>query len=72
MQNSYKGNGCSDTSAASCSGNLYEISASATYKLVKHLDLYGGVVTSRVEGGLASGYLKAASAGPVAGIRFSF
>jgi predicted porin len=71
-QNSYKGNGCSDTSAASCSGNLYEISASATYKLVKHLDLYGGVVTSRVEGGLASGYLKAASAGPVAGIRFSF
>jgi predicted porin len=71
-QNSYKGNGCSDTSAASCSGNLYEISASVTYKLVRHVDLYGGAVASRVAGGLASGYLKAASAGPVAGVRLGF
>lgn len=71
-QNSYKGNGCSDESAASCGGSFYEVSATAVYKLVRHVDLYGGVVSSRVMDGLASGYLKTASTGPMAGVRFSF
>jgi predicted porin len=71
-QNSYNGNGCANESAASCSGNLDQLSATAVYKLVRHFDLYGGVVSSRVAGGLASGYLKAAATGSMAGVRFGF
>lgn len=71
-QNSYKAGGCSDASAASCSGQLYELSAAADYRLAKHVDVYTGAMTSRVANGLASGYLKTSATGTMSGVRFSF
>jgi predicted porin len=72
-QNSYKGNGCSDTSASSCSGSLWDASLVADYKLTKHFDTYAGVNDSAVAGGLASGFLNTKStAAPVVGVRFVF
>jgi predicted porin len=71
-QNSYKGNGCSDTSASSCSGQLWDVSAVADYRLSKRFDVYGGVNHSAVANGLASGFLQKASTDPVVGVRFSF
>jgi predicted porin len=71
-QNSYKGNGCSDTSAGSCSGQLQDVSAVADYRLTKRFDVYGGVNHSSVAGGLASGFLQTKSTAPVVGVRFTF
>jgi predicted porin len=72
-QNSFKGNGCSDTSASSCSGSLWDASLVADYKLTKHFDAYAGVNHSAVAKGLASGYLnRSSTAFPVTGVRFTF
>jgi predicted porin len=71
-QNSFKGDGCSDASASSCSGQLWDVSAVADYRLSKRFDVYGGVNHSAVANGLASGFLEKASTAPVAGVRFSF
>jgi predicted porin len=71
-QNSYKAGGCADASAATCSGQLYELSAAADYRLTRHFDVYTGLMTSRVADGLASGYLKTSSTGTMSGVRFSF
>ncbi|HEX3886000.1 MAG TPA: porin [Phenylobacterium sp.] len=71
-QNSYKGNGCSDTSASSCSGTLQDYSLVADYRLTKRFDVYGGIDHSQVADGLASGYLQTSMIAPVAGVRFTF
>ena len=71
-QNSFKGNGCSDTSASSCSGTLQDFSVVADYRLTKRFDVYGGLNHSAVADGLASGFLHTSSAAPVVGIRFTF
>ncbi len=71
-QNSYKGNSCSDTSAATCSGSLNAVSASLDYKVTKRFDIYGGVMSSKVEHGLASGYLHTSTADPMVGMRYNF
>ena len=71
-QNSYKGNGCSDTSAGSCSGQLQDFSAVADYRLTKRFDVYGGVNHSSVANGLASGFLQTKVTAPVVGVRFNF
>ncbi|MBS0361780.1 MAG: porin [Proteobacteria bacterium] len=71
-QNSFKGNGCSDTSASSCSGALQDLSVVFAYHLTKRFDAYFGVNHSRVEDGLASGYLFPSSTGEMAGVRFNF
>ncbi|THD61182.1 porin [Phenylobacterium sp.] len=72
-QNSYKGNGCSDTSASSCSGSLWDASLVADYKLTKHFDAYAGLNHSAVANGLASGFLnRSSTAAPVIGVRFTF
>jgi predicted porin len=71
-QNSFKGNGCSDTSASSCSGTLQDFSAVADYRLSKRFDVYGGVNHSTVADGLASGFLETSMFAPVLGVRFNF
>jgi predicted porin len=71
-QNSYKGDGCSNASASSCSGQLSAMSLVADYHLTKHFDTYLGVTTSRVSDGLASGYLKSSVVAPMGGARLSF
>ncbi|MGZ6040264.1 MAG: porin [Phenylobacterium sp.] len=71
-QNSFKGNGCSDASASSCSGQLQDLSAVADYRLTKRFDVYGGVNHSEVANGLASGFLQTHTTAPVVGVRFTF
>jgi predicted porin len=71
-QNSFKGNGCSDTSASSCSGQLWDASVVADYRINKRFDVYGGINHSAVANGLASGFLQKSSAAPAVGVRFTF
>jgi hypothetical protein len=40
--------------------------------LLKRLDVYGGVMYSQVNGGLASGYLHANNIAPTIGLRLQF
>jgi predicted porin len=71
-QNSYKGNGCSDASASSCSGANQLFSAVADYRLTRRFDVYAGFSHSEVSNGLASGFLYTTNNSPMAGARFSF
>jgi predicted porin len=71
-QNSYKGNGCSDSSAGSCSGQLDAYSFIAIYNLTKRFDVYGGAMYSAVANGLSNGYLNKNNVDPTVGMRFSF
>jgi predicted porin len=71
-QNSYKGNGCSDASAGSCSGSLNAFSLVADYKFSKRFDVYAGAMFSKVSDGLASGYLHTSTVDPTIGGRFNF
>jgi len=71
-QNSYKGNGCSDRSATSCSGAHNEASLVAAYRLTRHFDVYAGLNYSSAHGGMASGYLSTEALSQMGGVRFSF
>jgi len=71
-QNSYGLKHCSDTSAATCSGNYNAYSAMADYRLSKRFDVYGGVMYSKVAGGQASGYLHDSNISPMVGMRLRF
>ena len=71
-QNSFKGNGCSDTSASSCSGTLNAYSLMTDYRLSKRFDVYAGAMWSKVNDGLASGFLHTSTVDPMVGARFKF
>lgn len=71
-QNSFKGNGCADASSSACSGQMTAVSVSLDYKVSKRFDVYGGAMYSRVEDGMAAGYLHASTVNPTLGARFSF
>jgi predicted porin len=71
-QNSYKGNGCSDASAGSCSGNEDVYSVMTDYHWTKRFDTYAGIAWSKVSDGLASGFLHTSTYDPMIGARFSF
>jgi len=71
-QNSYRGDGCADAGAPACAGSFSAVSGVADYRLNRHLDLYGGVIGSRVSGGLAAGFLHTASVATMGGVRFGF
>ena len=71
-QNSYKGNGCANTSASSCSGTMNALSAAADYRLTRRFDVYAGLSYSGVQNGLASGFLQTATLSPIMGVRFNF
>jgi predicted porin len=71
-QNSYKGNGCANSSASSCSGTLNAGSLVADYRFTKHFDAYAGLMYSNVGNGLAAGYLNSADFTQMLGGRFSF
>lgn len=71
-QNSYKGNGCANESASSCSGQLWDYSLVGDYRLTRRFDVYAGVNHSAVADGLASGFLNKHSTDPMAGVRFNF
>jgi predicted porin len=71
-QNSTNANGCSDDSAASCSGSYHDASFVVTGKLTPRLDLYAGVNYSRAVDGMAAGFLNDRNWTTMTGLRISF
>jgi predicted porin len=71
-QNSYRGDGCGDARSAACSGRLVATSLSLTYKATSRLNLYGGGMYSKVEGGMAAGFLHDSTLSTTVGARFNF
>jgi predicted porin len=75
-QNDYNSSPCTgsgvNTSSSKCAGTQDAVSAMIDYRLLKRLDIYGGVMYSRVNGGLASGYLHANNIAPTVGLRLQF
>jgi predicted porin len=71
-QNSFAGNGCSNTSLPQCSGQLNAVSLVLDYRLAKRWDAYAGAMYSRVSNGLASGFLNTSTIDPTVGLRFQF
>ena len=72
QQNSFSGNGCSDASLTSCSGQLNAVSFVMDYRFAKRWDAYAGAMYSRVANGLASGFLRTNTVDPTVGARFQF
>jgi predicted porin len=71
-QKSFAANGCRNASAASCAGELADISLVADWHFTKRFDTYAGVNWSRVQNGLASGFLFTSEYNPMVGVRFNF
>lgn len=60
------------TSSSKCAGGRFSYSFLIDYKPVDRIDLYAGVMVSRVYGGAASGYLHDQNIDPTIGVRFRF
>lgn len=60
------------TSSSKCAGTESAYSLSADYHAAKHVELYAGAMMSRVDGGLASGFLATHTIDPMIGGRYSF
>jgi len=71
-QKSFAANGCRNASATSCAGELADISLVADWHFTKRFDTYAGVNWSRVQNGLASGFLFTSEYSPMVGVRFNF
>ncbi|MEP6485632.1 MAG: porin [Rudaea sp.] len=71
-QDSYALVSCSTKSSGQCSGKLWAYSARLDYRLTKRFDVYAGAMYSKVEDGLANGYLKTNTVDPMIGFRFQF
>jgi len=71
-QKSFNANGCRNASATSCAGELADISLVADWHFTKRFDTYAGVNWSRVQNGLASGFLFTSEYSPMVGVRFNF
>jgi predicted porin len=64
--------GCSSTAHSVCSGDLTALSFDADYRFNVHFDVYAGAMYSKVDGGMASGYLETNNINPTIGARFKF
>jgi predicted porin len=71
-QNSFGVVGCSNSSLATCSGQLYAASLVADYKFNKQFDAYIGAMYSQVDNGLANGFLHRDAIDPTVGARYQF
>lgn len=71
-QNAYGATKCSNTSAATCSGNENVFSVRLDYRLSKRFDVYAGAAYSKVDDGLANGFLYKSNVDPTVGLRFQF
>jgi predicted porin len=60
------------SNAASCPGSEYVLSALLDWRPVKRVDLYTGVMYSKVSGGLANGYIQDNNTAWTTGVRFAF
>ena len=72
QQNSFQGNGCSNSTFAACSGQLDAVSVVADYRFAKRFDVYAGAMFSKVSNGLSSGFLNTSTIDPTVGLRFTF
>src|SRR5580692_8056880 len=61
---------CSNTSLATCSGQLDAFSLVVDYRFAKRFDAYAGAMYSKVANGLASGFLHSNTVDPTVGMRF--
>ncbi len=75
-QNSYgigANAGCSTNKAGTCSGTENVYSFSADYRFTKRFDIYAGGMYSKVQGGLANGFIyNTNNFNPTVGFRFRF
>jgi predicted porin len=75
-QNDYNTSACTgsgvNTSSSKCAGVQNTLSVMIDYRLFKRLDVYGGVMYSQVNGGLASGFLHDRNLAPTIGMRLQF
>jgi predicted porin len=71
-QDSFAANGCSDSSKSSCSGTESTFSVVADYRFSKRFDGYIGTFYSKVQDGLANGFLNTSTLTSTVGIRFKF
>ena len=60
------------TSSGKCAGSEDAISGLIDYKLTKRFDIYGGVMFSKVRGGLASGFFNDNNTSVTGGVRLTF
>ena len=72
QQNSFGAVSCSNTSLATCSGQLDAFSLVVDYRFAKRFDAYAGAMYSKVANGLASGFLNRNTIDPTVGMRFQF
>jgi predicted porin len=72
QQNSFGAVSCSNTSLATCSGQLDAFSLMVDYRFAKRFDAYAGAMYSKVANGLASGFLHSNTVDPTVGMRFQF
>jgi len=71
-QNSYSGNGCTNTSLATCRGALDAGSVLLDCRITPRFDVYAGAMLSTVSDGFASGFLHNTTVDPMIGTRFAF
>jgi predicted porin len=60
------------TASSKCQGYMNAFSAMVDYRPLKRVDLYAGLMYSRVSGGLATGYLHSDNVDPTVGFRVRF
>ena len=60
------------TSSGKCAGRRISYSSMVTYRPVRRITLYAGVMASNVYGGMASGYLHSQNIDPTIGARLQF
>jgi predicted porin len=64
---------CADAAAfANCHGTMNAVSFVVDWQFAKKFDTYAGLMFSRVNGGLANGFIHRDSIAPTAGLRFRF
>jgi predicted porin len=64
---------CADTAAAAnCHGTMNAVSFVVDWQFAKKFDTYAGLMFSRVNGGLANGFIHRDTIAPTAGLRFRF
>jgi predicted porin len=71
-QNAYGKKKCSDTSSSSCSGTQNMPAVRFDYRINHYFDTYAGIMYSKVNGGLASGFLHTWNIDPTVGVRLRF
>ncbi|HXR63444.1 MAG TPA: porin [Rudaea sp.] len=71
-QDAYGAVKCSDNRAGNCSGNEDVWSVRLDYRLTRRLDVYAGAAWSKVQDGLASGFLNTSATTLMTGFRFNF